>query len=212
MHFCGDSDTTEPIFRTEKPVAKDKPGSRMAPTDVSTSTNSLLTSNHVQGNLLREHKRKFASLPDDIQVIQTCTDAEFCRPEPTVDISNWTTHKWIEQLMRGSKEQRFQYCLDAARNLLYLRATQGHSGIPKTDPSWQDHVVIPNGFTEFIFHVGSSHDLHSTIQSGLIAEGKDAKQGRQTVFFTAVDPADEHLEWQENYGVTIPRIVPHKNC
>ena len=52
----------------------------MAATNVSTSTNSLLTDDKAQGNLLREHKRKFASLPDDIRVIQTCTDAGFMKP------------------------------------------------------------------------------------------------------------------------------------
>ena len=37
------------------------------------------------------------------------------------------------------------------------------------------------------YHFGSSACLHSIIQSGLIAEGKETKEGRQTVFFTAVD-------------------------
>ena len=68
---------------------------------------------------------------------------------------------------------------------------QGHSGKQKIDPMLQDLVVIPEGFALHIIHVGSSHDVHSIITSGLIAGGNDGKQGRQTVFFTAVNPMEE---------------------
>ena len=37
--------------------------------------------------------------------------------------------------------------------------------------------------------VGSSHDMHSIILSGLIPGGKHVKRGRLTVFFTAVSPS-----------------------
>ena len=52
----------------------------------------------------------------------------------------------------------------------------------------RDNVLLPNDFAEHIYHVGSSHDLHSIIQSGLIPSGKDIKKGRHAVFFTAVNP------------------------
>ena len=41
---------------------------------------------------------------------------------------------------------------------------------------------------EHIYHVGSSHDAHSIVQSGLIPRGKEVKKGRHAVFFTAVNP------------------------
>ena len=59
-------------------------------------------------------------------------------------------------------------------------------GKQRIDPKLQDLVVIPEGFAPQIFHVGSVHDLHSIITSGLIAGGKEGKQGSQTVFLTAV--------------------------
>ena len=51
--------------------------------------------------------------------------------------------------------------------------------------------------------------LHSIIQSGLIAGGKDTKEGRQTVFCTAVKPMTDSQE-DESYDVTKPRNVQYK--
>ena len=56
------------------------------------------------------------------------------------------------------------------------------------NPTLQDNVLVPSDFAEHIYHVGSSHDLDSIIQSGLIPGGKDVKKGRHAVFFTAVNP------------------------
>ena len=46
---------------------------------------------------------------------------------------------------------------------------QGHSGGNKVDPSLVDNVEIPYNWSEYINHVGSSLDLFSVNQSGLIA-------------------------------------------
>ena len=43
------------------------------------STNSLLADSSEQGNLLQQYRRTFWKLPDDIQVIKTCTDAGFMK-------------------------------------------------------------------------------------------------------------------------------------
>ena len=61
----------------ERPFAKDKPEIMVAPTDLSTTTNPLLTNGQARGNLLREYKRKFANLPDDLRLIRFCSDAGF---------------------------------------------------------------------------------------------------------------------------------------
>ena len=58
----------------------------------------------------------------------------------------------------------------------------------KVDLSLLDHVLIPYNWSEYLYHVGCSLFLHSIIHSGLIAEGKGIKEGRQAVFFTALDP------------------------
>ena len=77
----------------------------------------------------------------------------------------------------------------------------------------KDNVLFPSGFAEYIYHVGSPHDMHSVIQSGLIPGGKDVKKGRQTVFVTAMNLMFAHLHKQRDYDVTKPRIAVHKqNC
>ena len=72
--------------------------------------------------------------------------------------------------------------------ILFLRAIHGHSGENQIDPLLHDNVLLLSDFAEYIYHVGSSHDMHSIIQPGLILGGKDVKEGRQTVFFTWRSP------------------------
>ena len=81
-------------------------------------------------------------------------------------------------------------CVDpfSVDTILYLRAIQGHSGGTHINPTLQDNVLLPSDFAEHICHVGSSHDMHYFIQSGLIPGGKDVKKGRHAVFFTALNP------------------------
>ena len=74
----------------------------------------------------------------------------------------------------------------------------------------QDNVLLPNEFAEHICHVGSSHDLHSIIQSGLIPDGKKVKKGRHAVFFAAVSPMFAGQQNKVVYDLTKPRIAPYK--
>ena len=75
------------------------------------------------------------------------------------------------------------------------------------DQALQDNVLLPSDFAEYIYHVGSSHDMHSIILSGLIPGGKDVKRRRQTVFFTAVSPMFAHLHKPRDYDVTKPTKI-----
>ena len=113
----------------------------------------------------------------------------------------------------GGLKKRFQFCADpySADTILYLRAILGHSGGKHMDPTFRDNVLLPSEFAEHIYHVGSSHDLHSIIQSGLILGGMDVKKGRHAVFFTAVNPMfiDHHRE--RDHDVTKPRIAVYKH-
>ena len=63
--------------------------------------------------------------------------------------------------------------------------------------------------SDYIYHDGSSPDLYSVLQSGLIARGKDTKEGRQAVFLTAVNPVTDAQE-DEPHDVTNPRKVSYK--
>ena len=116
---------------------------------------------------------------------------------------------WIDYWQRGRDKNRFQYCLNPDGFIHYMRAIQGHSGGNKADPSLLDNVAMPYNCSEYIDHVGSSLYLHYIFQSGLISGGKDTKEGRQTVFFTAVHPMTDSQE-NEHYDVMKPRQVPFK--
>ena len=54
----------------------------------------------------------------------------------------------------GGNKKRFQYCTDSSRKeILYLRALQGHSGRNPINPTLQDNVLIPDNFFEYINHI-----------------------------------------------------------
>ena len=60
------------------------------------------------------------------------------------------------------------------------------------------------------FHdVISEYGLKLIIEAGLIAGGTGGKQGRQTVFLTAVDRVNEPRKDQP-YVVSEPRVVPDR--
>ena len=67
--------------------------------------------------------------------------------------------------------------------------------------------MLPHDFVEYIYQVGSSHDLRSIIKSGLIAGGRDAEKERHTVFFTAVDAMRAHLHVQREFDLTKHRFA-----
>ena len=71
---------------------------------------------------------------------------------------------------------------------MYFHVIQGHLGDAMVDPEMLNYVAIPLGWKEYLYHVGGSFAMNSNMQAGLIDGGKDTKEGRQTVFFTALDP------------------------
>ena len=83
----------------------------------------------------------------------------------------------------GGAKKRFQYCLNpnSSNQFLHLRSFQGHSGESAVDSALQDHVLLPKGFTEYLYHVGNANEWNSIIGNGLILGGKSLKRGRQAV-------------------------------
>ena len=95
---------------------------------------------------------------------------------------------------------------------LYLRAIQGHSGECANDPALQDNVLIPKGFTEYLYLVGNANELNSLLRNGLIPGGTSLKRGRQSVFFTTVNPMEDGNGMGDTpCDLTNPRIIPCKN-
>ena len=72
---------------------------------------------------------------------------------------------------------------------LYIRAIQGHTGGNLTALELMGHVAIPYKIRkEFQFHRGCSYHVQSVLRSGLIAGGRESKEGRLTIFFTPLNP------------------------
>ena len=115
---------------------------------------------------------------------------------------------------RRRSEENIQYCVNpnSSNQFLYLRAIQRHSGDGVVDPALQDNVLLPKGFTEYLYHVGSENELNSIIRSGLIPGGTSLKRGRQAVFFTTVKTMEDVYGIEETPGdLTKPRIAPYTN-
>ena len=112
---------------------------------------------------------------------------EECRKKKFDDASQRLLEDWISTPAKGGgAKTRFQCCVNpnSSSHLLYLRAIQGHSGDNAIDPELQDRVLLPEGFSEYIYHVGNASDINSFIRSGLIPGGRSLRRGRQSVFFT----------------------------
>ena len=101
---------------------------------------------------------------------------------------------------------RYQYCSDNLGSIIYLRALQGHSGSNLIDPALQDNVLIGPGIFPYIYHVGSTFNLHSIVRNGLVPGGQNLRR-RQTVFFLPVDPRNEDHKDPEYIDFSAPRLA-----
>ena len=111
---------------------------------------------------------------------------------------------------RGSNKLWFQCCTNYNNVVLFLRAIQGYSGGELIAPELMNHVAFPLRWEEFQYDRGSSFILSNTLQAGLIEGGKTPKEGRQTVFFTPLDPFGDDTE-EEYDDLSTPRKVHYKN-
>ena len=93
--------------------------------------------------------------------------------------SQWLLEDWISALAEGRGAKKiFQCCAsqNCSNQFLYLRAVQGHSGDNAIDSALQDNVLLPKGFTGYIYHVGNANELNSFIRNGLMPGGKSLKR------------------------------------
>ena len=73
------------------------------------------------------------------------------------------------------------------------------------------HVANSIYWTEFVFHRGCSFNVNSILTTGLIARGRGSKEGRQTIFFTPLNPLGENPDDEApSDGLSIPRKVHYK--
>ena len=157
------------------------------------------------------------------QVIDVCKKKQFDNAgywsvEMKKDLANaphWSIDKWISVLARGGgQKKRFQYCVNSnyPPKFLYLRAIQGHSEDNAIDPALPDNVLLPEGFTEYIYHVGNEKELRSIGNHGLIPGRISLKTGRHAVVFTVVNPMDNQDGLVETLcDLSKAGIAPYKN-
>ena len=115
----------------------------------------------------------------------------------------------IGHLFWQKEEERRQ---NSSNQFLYLRAIQRHSGGIAIDPGFQDNVLLPEGFTEYIYHVGNVSEMHSIIRNGLIPGGQES-QMRKTICVIHLLNAmeDDNCMEETPWDLTKPKIVSHKN-
>ena len=125
---------------------------------------------------------------------------------------HWSDEMWKSRMAGGGgNKKRFQYCTDSSgQEIIYLRALEGHSGRNPIDPTLQDNLLIPDGFFEYIYHVGCAINLHSFTNSGLIPGGQNSSRERQTVFFTAVNPMNKEHKDPYEIDLEAPRLAWYK--
>ena len=132
-----------------------------------------------------------------------CSDIiEECRKKKFDDASQWPLEAWISW-QKEEELRKNQYCFESK----LFQSIQGHSGDNAVDPALQDNVLLPKGFTEYIYHVGNANELNSIIRNGLIPGGKSFKRGRPAVFCTE----DVYGMEETPRDLTKPRIAPYKN-
>ena len=115
---------------------------------------------------------------------------------------HWSDEKWKSTVARGRRnKKRSQYCTDpSGQEILHLRVLQGHSGRNLIDPSFQDNVLIPNDFFEYIYHMRCAINLHSIVNLS----------NRETVFFTSVDPMNKEYKDPDVINLDAPRLAWYK--
>ena len=150
--------------------------------------------------LLRHSKHVLREENGGVQVIEECKkkssdDKGYWLDEMLQQFAlapHWTLENGYQFCQKGGgQKKRFQYCLNPnySQKLLFFGGIQGHSG-STINPALQDNVLLPEGFTECIYHVGNGKELRSVVTHGLIPGGVSLKTGRHAEFFTVVNPMD----------------------
>ena len=95
--------------------------------------------------------------------------------------SHWSLRTWLSFLQRGGGiKKRFQYCVDPSSPETLLYTFEQFKAILEENTlilHCRTTCCYRDDFAEHIYHVGSSHDLHSIIQSGLIPGGTVSRKG-----------------------------------
>ena len=123
-------------------------------------------------------------------------------------VKEFTDEDWHHCLHLGSFKTRFENLENEHGELMYIRAIQGHSEGMIISPRLMNYLLIPDKLKRFINHVGRARDQYSIAEVGLVARGKEGKEGRQTIFFTPLDPINSDADKSESItDIKKPRKV-----
>ena len=87
---------------------------------------------------------------------------EECRKKKFDDASQWSLEDRISILIKGAgTKKRFQYSLNPNSS---NPSIQGNPGGNAINPELHDDVLLPEGFTEYIYLVGNVSELNSIIR------------------------------------------------
>ena len=124
---------------------------------------------------------------------------------------HWSDKKWKSKLAKGrGKRKDFNTVLVRQDKKLFI--SKLFKVIQDAIPlilHYRDHVLNPNDFFEYIYHIGCAISLHLIMNSGLISGGQNLSK-RQTVFFTSVDPMNKEHKDPYKLDLTQPRLASYK--
>ena len=83
---------------------------------------------------------------------------------------------------------RFEICEDEDGGLEFFVQFRNIQVQSFVTPRLMNYEMILYTWTEFIYRVGRARDQYSIAVARLVAGGKERKEGRQTIFFTPLDP------------------------
>ena len=111
----------------------------------------------------------------------------------------FTNEDWLQCLYLGSIKTRFEICKHENAVGMII------------SPRLMNFVMIPNKWKRFIYHLGRARDQYSIAEAGLVAGGKERKEGRQTIFFTPLDPFNSDADEAESItDIKKPRKVQYQ--
>ena len=78
---------------------------------------------------------------------------------------DFSDEAWLQKIFEGSTKKTIEYCKDKD-GIVWVFATQGHSGGIPIEPELMGYVFIPRNWKEHIFHRESFIELPICIDSG----------------------------------------------
>ena len=76
---------------------------------------------------------------------------------------------WLRHIHERSNKTRFEFCEDSPKFLdLFSSNSRTH---------WWNYNCTSYSWIEFVFHMGCSFNINSILENGLIARGKQSKEG-----------------------------------